>query len=92
MKKVIKMVLEGRTFTGNRLLQIKEIRYENPDVGFSRELSEALIILCREMDIPVPMWMKKNTHEFAAFHITVFFDEQYPEKVNFERFQIKMTD
>ena len=85
------MVLEGRTFTGNRLLQIKEINYSNPDVSFSVELGEALVILCREMDVPVPMWLKKNTHEFAAFHMTVFFDEQYPEKVKFERFQIKMT-
>ena len=85
------MVLEGRTFKGNRLLDLHEIKYENPDVSFSRELSEAIIILCREMDVPVPFWMKKNTHEFAAFHQTIFFDEQYTEKVNFERFQIKMT-
>ena len=72
------------------LLKVKEIKYENPEVGFSAELSEAIIILCREMDIPVPMWMKKNTHEFAAFHQTIFFDEQYPEKVKFTSFQIKM--
>ena len=52
------MVLEGRTTKGNRLLKIKEIKYENPDVNFSQELSEAIVILCREMDIPVPMWMR----------------------------------
>ncbi|MBR1796456.1 MAG: hypothetical protein IJ757_00350 [Clostridiales bacterium] len=85
------MILEGRIFKGNRLLHIHEVKYENPKVSFSKELEEALIILCREMDIPVPMWMKKNTHEFAAFHQTIFFDEQYPEKVKFEKFQIKMT-
>ena len=84
------MVLQGRTTKGNRLLKIKEIKYENPDVSFSQELSEAIVILCREMDIPVPMWMKKNTHEFAAFHQTIFFDTQYPEKVRFDSFQIKM--
>jgi len=85
------MILEGRTFSGNRLLNIKVVNYENPDVSFSVELGEALVMLCREMDIPVPMWMKKNTHEFAAFHQTIFFDEQYPEKVKFDKFQIKMT-
>ena len=85
------MILEGRTFKGNRLLDVKEVRYENPETSFSKELGEALVILCREMDIPVPMWMKKNTHEFAAFYQTIFFDDQYPEKVTFDRFQIKMT-
>ena len=84
------MVLEGRTYKGNRLLKLKEISYENPDASFSAELSEAIIILCREMDVPVPMWMKKNTHEFAAFHQTIFFDEQYTDKVKFSSFQIKM--
>lgn len=84
------MVLEGRTYKGNRLLKLKEIKYENPEVSFSVELSEAIIELCRVMDIPVPMWMKKNTHEFAAFHQTIFFDEQYTEKVRFDSFQIKM--
>lgn len=84
------MVLEGRTYKGNRLLKLKEIKYDNPEVSFSVELSEAIIELCRVMDIPVPMWMKKNTHEFAAFHQTIFFDEQYTEKVRFDSFQIKM--
>ena len=84
------MVLEGRTYKGNRLLKLKEIKYENPEVSFSVELSEAIIELCRVMDTPVPMWMKKNTHEFAAFHQTIFFDEQYTEKVRFDSFQIKM--
>ena len=83
------MVLEGRTFKGNRLLALHEIKYENPDVSFSRELSEAIVILCREMDVPVPFWMKKNTHEFAAFHQTLFFADQFNEKVKFDRFQIK---
>ena len=41
---------------------------------------------------PVPLWMKKNTHEFAAFHQTIFFDEQYPDKVKFDKFQIKMLE
>ncbi len=86
------MVLEGRTFISNRLIQLKEVHYENPEVSFSVELSEAIIILCREMDIPVPLWMKKNTHEFAAFHQTIFFDEQYPDKVKFDKFQIKMLE
>jgi len=66
------------------------IVYEEKGVRFSVELEHALVLLCRELDIPVPMWMAKNTHEFAAFHQTIFFSEQYTEKVRFDRFQIKL--
>ena len=86
------MVLEGKLFVANRMTDIKEIEYSNPELRFSAELSEALILLCKELDIPVPMWMKKNTHEFAAFRQTLFFAEQYTEKVRFDRFQIRLIE
>ena len=84
------MTLEGRLFVANRMTEIKEVTTEDTDSSYSKRLEKALVELCRQMDIPVPMWMKKNTHEFAAFHQTIFFDEQYPEKVKFDSFQIKM--
>ena len=86
------MKLEGRLFVGSRLTEIKEVVTEDTDEAFSKQLETALVLLCKEMDIPVPIWMKKNTKEFAAFHQTIFFSEQYTEKVRFDRFQIKMTD
>lgn len=87
------MKLEGRLFTANKLLTIREIELvPDPDAPFSKNLERALILLCRELDIPVPSWMKKNTREFAAFYQTVFFSEQYQEQVNFDRFVIRMTD
>ena len=86
------MTLEGRLFVANRMTEIKEVTTEDTDSSYSKCLEKALVELCRQMDIPVPMWMKKNTKEFAAFHQTIFFSEQYTENVRFDRFQIKMTD
>lgn len=86
------MKLEGRLFVANRMTEIKEIETEDTNEPFSTQLGRALVELCRQMDIPVPMWMKKNTHEFAAFRQTIFFKEQYMENVRFDRFQIKETD
>ena len=89
----MEMKLEGRLFVANRMTEIKEV--ETADLegeAFSQSLGRALVELCRQMDIPVPMWMKKNTHEFAAFRQTIFFKEQYTEKVRFDRFQIKQMD
>lgn len=84
------MKLEGKLFVGNRMTEMKEVVMPDRDGSFSKQLEEALIILCRELDVPVPMWMKKNTREFAAFYQTIFFKEQYTENVRFDRFQIRM--
>ena len=87
------MKLEGRLFVANRMTEIKEVETpDNEGEAFSVRLERALVELCRQMDIPVPLWMKKNTHEFAAFRQTNFFSEQYTQKVRFERFQIKQLD
>ena len=87
------MKLEGRLFIANRMTEIKEVETaDNEGEPYSVRLERALVELCRQMDIPVPMWMKKNTHEFAAFRQTIFFREQYTEKVRFDRFQIKEID
>ena len=87
------MKLEGRLFVANRMTEIKEVEtVDKEGEPYSVRLERALIELCRQMDIPVPMWMKKNTHEFAAFRQTIFFREQYTEKVRFDRFQIKEID
>ena len=87
------MKLEGRLFIANRMTVIKEVETpDNEGEPYSVRLERALVELCRQMDIPVPMWMKKNTHEFAAFRQTIFFKEQYTEKVRFDRFQIKTLD
>ncbi len=87
------MKLEGRLFVANRMTEIKEVETpDNEGEAYSVRLERALVELCRQMDIPVPMWMKKNTHEVGGGRGTIFFKEQYTEKVRFDRFQIKSTD
>jgi hypothetical protein len=84
------MKLEGTVFRAN--LTIADIVIEQPDSqgSFVKQLETCLIKLCRELEIPIPLWLDKNTKEFARFHQTIFFEEQFTEKVNFNRFQIRM--
>jgi len=84
------MRLEGKVFRAN--LRIADTIVEIPDQSdsFVKQLEKCLILLCRELEVPIPLWMEKNTHEFAAFHQTMFFEEQFTEKVNFNRFQIRL--
>ena len=86
------MKLEGRTFEGNKILDVHIVVHEDPSVRFIKELEDTLVQLCYEMKVPVPMWLSKNTHEFAAFRQTIFFAEQFDQKVGFDRFQIRLLE
>jgi len=69
---------------------IKEALVEKNNVRASYRdlLEECFIELCRELDIQVPLWLKKNTSEFVAYRKTFFTGEQFLDKVNFDRFEI----
>lgn len=86
------MRLEGKIFKANRLLRDATIDINDPEHRFSVQLEHGLIRLCHQLEIPLPLWMKKNTREFARFHQTVFFSEQFMETVLFERFQIRWIE
>ena len=59
---------------------------------FHDRLENCLLSLCRDADIPAPIWLSKNTTELARFKKTSFYAEQFAEKVNFDRFEIRITD
>ena len=84
------MQLEGKTFKMNAVLQIHVVEHSHQEVSFVKELDEALVRLCREMNVPFPLWLSKNTREFAAFHQTTFFEDQFSDKVPFDRFMIRL--
>lgn len=84
------MKLEGKLFRANLMIGNKTIEQPDQLGNFTKQLGTCLVLLCHELDIPIPLWMEKNTHEFARFHQTIFFEEHFIEKVNFERFQIRL--
>lgn len=86
------MKLEGRVFRGNILLQSEMVEIAQGDKSFTACLEQSLIALCRLMEVPIPLWLSKNTTEFARFHQTLFFDGQFTEPVRFDRFQIRWLE
>ncbi len=81
--------LEGKLFKANIMIASLIVTGHEEET-FVQELEHALIGLCRSLEIPIPLWLSKNTHEFAAFRQTIFFAEQYNEPVAFDRFQIRL--
>jgi hypothetical protein len=59
--------------------------------SFRDKLEKCLTGLCSDLDVPVPLWLKKNTRELAAFKKTFFTPEQFIEKVWFDKLEIMLS-
>lgn len=84
------MTLNGKIFVEGKL--IKEAAAQDEDEGhsFRDKLETCLVDLCALLDIPVPLWLKKNTRELAVFRRTFFSSEQFIEKIWFDKLEIKL--
>lgn len=84
------MRLEGCLHKGPVAYAHTTVQLEHREDGFAKSLDRALLKLCKDMGIPLPIWLQKNTKEFARFHQTYFFKEQFADKTNFDSFQITL--
>lgn len=84
------MRLSGKLVKGTKTLKETLVEENNESLSFRNMLEECLIKLCGELDIPVPLWLKKNTTEFARYRRTFFTNEQFVEKVSFDKFEIRL--
>ena len=80
----------GRITKGTAIL--KEITTESTDASmdFRDQLEDCFVRLSRELDIPIPLWLKKNTNEFARYRKTFFPAEQFIDKVNFDKYEVRI--
>lgn len=83
--------LEGRLLDGEKILKQVTVPL-NREVGdpLVPALDRALRTVCQKLDAPIPLWLDKNTKEFAHFRQTFFFPDQFTEKVRFKRFHIRL--
>lgn len=86
--KLLKLV--GVLIKGTSPVEETVVEIEQGDRPFRDALEDCLIMACKNLDIQVPLWLKKNTYEFARFRRTFFPKEQFMEKVVFDRFEIRL--
>ncbi len=55
-------------------------------------VQDALTELCREFDIPRPIWFDKHEREFGTFRRTQFLPEHFMEAVPFQRLEIEFLE
>lgn len=84
------MKIEAKIYKANRTINQVTIEKTTEGESFVGDLEWCLVQACKALDIPIPLWLDKNTKEFAKFRQTVFFEEQFIDKVPFNRYQIKL--
>lgn len=84
------MKLYGRLIRGTKTIKQAQVEKDDSQGTFHDRLEECLINLCKELDIQVPVWLKKNTTEFSMYHKTFFEREQFVENINFDKLEIKI--
>ena len=73
----------------NTMILREEYAEENEFAGTYREnLEKCFLVVCKKLGLEVPIWMKKNTREFASYNKTMFFREHFIDDVPFDYFEI----
>ena len=67
------------------------VRHEAAPCAWGDE-QQALVEMCREMDVPAPMWLGKHEFEFESFRHTAFTKDHFIEDVSFDRMEIEFLD
>lgn len=84
------MQVEGILYHGNRPGARHCASDSDASHPYNKQMENCLLEICRTIAVPIPLWMKKNTHELGAFHQTVFTPEQFLEPVHFDRFVLRL--
>jgi hypothetical protein len=87
------MRLEGKLFAKGRLIRHAVVPVPD-DASFtlSRRLDLALLALTKTLKLPLPIWLKNNTKQFARFHMTIFFPDQFMEPFDYDQYQIRLIE
>jgi hypothetical protein len=81
----------GKIVKNSMIIKEEKIMRSSGDGETFRDSLEIVFLeICKKLDIEAPLWMKKNTREFAAYNKTVFFKEQFYDKVYFDFFEINI--
>jgi hypothetical protein len=84
------MKLMGKIITSTRIVKDAVVVRDDENTSFRDVLEGCLIQICKDLDVQVPIWLKKNTTEFANYHKTTFEKDQFVEKIKFDKLEISI--
>jgi len=82
--------LSGKLIKDTNIIKEKIVEINDDTLSYTDLLEACLIALCKELDIQVPIWLRKNTSEFVMHRKTSFLKDQFMEDIIFDRFEMKV--
>jgi len=86
------MRLYGKLIKERKIMREEFAENTDNKLPFHDKLEACLIEVCRKLDCPVPLWLNKNTKEFGLYRKTFFPQEQFMEKVWFDKLEIRIEE
>lgn len=86
------MILEASIFLGDKILDQRSVEICDEKYTVAEKIEMALRYFSKEMDFMYPLWLEKNTKEFSRFRQTIFFEDQFQEKIFFDRLCLKWVE
>jgi len=57
--------------------------------GFDTALHQCIVEICHTLDLAKPIFLNKHMEEMTRFNRTVFYAEDFTEKIDFDTFEIE---
>lgn len=83
--------LWGKIWKDNHL--VKDTVYENAeDINRTRKVFDGLEDICRQFDLPVPIWLDLNISDFKRHSRTRFLTDSFIESIDFDYLEIQVIE
>jgi hypothetical protein len=87
------MRLIGELKSNNRIVKTNTVELKDSNVfynDFRSDFESLFLKMCRDFDIPVPVWLSKNTKELSRYRKTFFSKDHFIGDISFDEFIIKL--
>lgn len=86
------MQLWGKIIQGHRTVRQQTLTLEETDQPLIDRVREAMDAMALELDLPRPIWFKRNEEDIRVFGRTEFHQDHFIEPVHFTRFEVELID
>ena len=86
------MQLWGKIIQGHRTVRQYTMRLEPSDRPLAEQVQDALNEMVMELDLPRPIWFKRNVEDIEVFGRTEFHQDHFIEPVRFTKFEIELIE
>ena len=84
--------LWGKIWKSNHMLADTVACSDEAGLNRTRKVLNGLETICRELDLPVPIWLEQNISEFQRVSKTRFRQDSFIEEIPFDYLEIQVIE